>query len=117
MRKNLYFRSNSFDMQRNSTPDSTIRFKRVKLALVPLALLGLLFACSGEDANKDDQFCKCMEVGDELNKFSAELLERQATAEDAKKIQKLRSQSKKECSRYYNMSGQEMLKKKEACKK
>jgi hypothetical protein len=117
MGKNLYFRSNSFDMQRNSTSDSTVRFKHVKLALVPLALLGVLWACSGEDSNKDDQFCKCMQVGDELNKFSAGLLERQATAEDEKKIIKLREQSKKECSRYYKMSGQEMLKKKEACKK
>ena len=56
-----------------------------------------------------------MEVGDTLNKFSAELLERPATKEDEKKMQKLRETSKKECASYYEMSGTEMRKKKAAC--
>jgi len=88
-----------------------------KLWLLPLALMALLWACSGEEASRDEQFCKCMQVGDELNTFSAELLKRQPTAEDAKKMKQLREKSKKECARYYRMSGEEMLKRKAACKK
>lgn len=84
-------------------------------ALVPIVFSTLLFSCSGGQ-EKDAQFCKCMKVGDELNTFSAELLERQPTAEDAKKMKQLREKSKKECSRYYEMSGAEMLKRKKACK-
>lgn len=89
---------------------------KVSILLVP-ALLIFLGACSGEGDSKDEQFCRCMEVGDELNKFSSELLERQPTAEDAKKMKELREKSKKECSRYYEMSGEEMRKRKSACRK
>jgi len=88
------------------------------LTIVPLFLFLFLGACSGgEGDDKDEQFCKCIEVTDELNKYSAELFERQPTAEDAKKMKELREKSKKECSRYYQMSGEEMRKRKSACKK
>lgn len=117
MSKNLYFRSKSLAMDYKPTSFRKNKFQAFKLWFVPLALLTVLWACSGDDAEKDEQFCKCMEVGDELNKYSAELLERQATAEDAKKMKELRDQSKKECSKYYQMSGEEMLKRKKACKK
>ncbi|GAB5416946.1 MAG: hypothetical protein Crog4KO_18130 [Crocinitomicaceae bacterium] len=78
--------------------------------------MAILWACSSDGGEKDEQFCKCMKAGDELNKFSAELFERQPTAEDAKKMKELKSKSKKECSDYYTMSGEEMLKRKKACK-
>lgn len=102
-------------MQRSSTNIFQNRMNKAKLWIVPLALLGVLWACSGE-GDKDAQFCKCMEVGDALNKYSADLLERQPNAEDAKKMKELRAQSKKECSDYYTMSGEEMMKRKKACK-
>ena len=88
----------------------------LKTLIIPFVMLAILWACSGEEG-KDEQFCKCMEVGDELNKFSSELLKRQPTAEDAKKMKELRVKSKKECSKYYEMSGDEMKKRKKACKK
>ncbi|XOV66464.1 MAG: hypothetical protein ACFHU9_12630 [Fluviicola sp.] len=94
-------------------------FKRAGIFIVPVVLVGLLWACSGEEDGsiEDPQFCKCIEVTDDLNKYSAALLERQATAEDAKKMKKLKDAREKECSRYFDMSGEEMRKRKAGCKK
>ncbi len=83
--------------------------------MLPLALMAVLWACSGDGEEKDAQFCKCMKAGDELNKYSAELFDRQATAEDEKKMKELRAKSQKECSQYHTMSGEEMMKRKKAC--
>lgn len=93
--------------------------KRIGILIVPVFLLGLLWACSGEeDGSVDDpQFCKCMKVTDKLNKYSSDLLERQATEKDAKKMKKLRDARQKECSRYFEMSGEEMKKRQAGCKK
>lgn len=57
-----------------------------------------------------------MKVSDELNKFSSELLERTPTEEDAKEMKRLRAQNEKACSKYYMMSGEDMLKRKKMCK-
>jgi len=86
--------------------------------MLPIILLALLWACSrnGDGSVDDPQFCTCIKVTDKLNKFSSELLERQATEKDAKKMKKLRADRDKECTRYYKMSGKEMLKRKEGCK-
>ncbi len=86
--------------------------------ILPVLLLGLLWACSGEDDGSvdDPQFCKCIKVTDKLNKFSSELLQRQPTAEDAKKMKKLKDARKKECKRYFQMSGEEMKKRQAGCK-
>ncbi|MDB3907756.1 hypothetical protein N9355_09820 [Crocinitomicaceae bacterium] len=96
----------------------TLNKKRVGIWVLPALMLTLLWACSGEeDGSVDDpQFCKCIKVTDKLNQFSSQLLERQATEKDAKKMKKLRAAREKECTRYFNMSGKEMLKRKEGCK-
>lgn len=93
--------------------------KRILLASIPLVLLTTLWACSGEkDGSVDDpQFCKCMKVTDKLNKYSAELFERPATEKDVKKMKQLRASREKECSRYFEMPGEEMRKRKAGCEK
>ncbi len=92
--------------------------KRVGIWMLPILLLTLVWACSGEEGKgvDDPQFCKCIQVTDKLNKFSAELLERQATEKDVKTMKKLKGARDKECTRYYKMSGEDMLKRKESCK-
>lgn len=71
----------------------------------------LLFSCE----QKDEKFCNCLSVGEELNDFSAELLLRDATLSDKKKMDKLKAAKKKACISFETMSGTEMLKKKEMC--
>jgi hypothetical protein len=89
--------------------------RRIPVLLI-VVFAGIISSCS-DSAESDAQFCRCMEAGESLNKFSAELLERTPTAEDAAQMKKLRQASKKECERYYQMSGEELRKKKAACKK
>lgn len=94
-----------------------VKSHRIKFWL-PVALFALVFACSSEETEKkDERFCRCMETADKLNKFSAELLERTPTKEDAEKMKKLRDENERVCEPYYTMSGEEMLKRKAACKK
>lgn len=98
----------------------SFRFKNARLLLLPMSLLLVLWACSGEEnadgSITDKQFCKCIKVTDKLNKFSAKLLERQATAADAKKMEQLKDARTRECKRYFKMSGEDMLKRKAGCK-
>lgn len=92
-----------------------------RILIASVVMLSLLWACSGKEegngAIEDAQFCNCIQVTDKLNKYSAELLERSATAEDEKQMKKLKDARTKACKRYYNMSGEEMLKRKAGCKK
>ncbi|MCR9171457.1 MAG: hypothetical protein NXI10_03125 [bacterium] len=101
-----------------ASSQSSRRFKKAGILLLPLVLIGILWACSGEeDAGvQDPQFCKCIKVTDELNKYSSDLLKREATAEDVVKMKELRDARQKECSRYFQMSGDEMKKRKKSCK-
>lgn len=72
----------------------------------------LLTACN----SKDEQFCKCMKAGEELNDFSSKLFQEEVTEDKAKKLKSLKDNKKKECADYQTMKGEEMLQKKEACK-
>lgn len=80
--------------------------------LLFITALVLLSACS----SKDEQFCKCLKAGEELNKFSSTLLESEITEEKAQKMKALKSAQTKECVDYQTMKGDEMLEKKAACK-
>lgn len=86
---------------------------------LPLALFSLLVACSGAegaDEEKDDQFCKCLEAGEELNNFTEKLWDREPTKEDEEQMKKLKAKSEKECANYQIMSGDEMRRRKKLCK-
>jgi len=78
-------------------------------ALIILLVLGS--SCS----SKDEQFCKCLKAGEELDQFSAELFTKDINNEDAKKLKELKSIQKKECANYQTMTGEEMLKLKAEC--
>ena len=71
----------------------------------------LLFSCS----QRDNQFCECLEIGNQLNEFSSIILEEGATTETAKKLKELKSTKQKACEGYLTMDGPEMIQKKAAC--
>lgn len=73
--------------------------------------LASLVSCS----SKDEQFCKCMQAGEELNEYSAKMLSEEVTSEKAAKMKELKEIKKKECVDYQTMMGEEMLKKKANC--
>ncbi len=72
----------------------------------------MLSACS----SKDEQFCKCLKAGEDLNDFSSKLFSGEITSEKAEKLKGLKAIKKKECVDYQLMSGKEMLEKKASCK-
>ncbi|HLU86417.1 MAG TPA: hypothetical protein VKZ44_01605 [Taishania sp.] len=76
----------------------------------------ILFACN---SNKDERFCECLKVGDELNteaaKYGSIALDK-ITDEDVAKLKKLTTQKDSICEPFEVMGGEELLKKKEACK-
>lgn len=74
-------------------------------------LIVLATACS----ERDEKFCKCLEVGNELNAFSAKLLSNGASETTAKKLKEIKSRKQKACEDYITMDGPEMIKKKAAC--
>lgn len=83
------------------------KMKRILLILLPVVLA----ACS----SKDEQFCKCLKAGEELNDFSSKMLMEEVTQEKANKMQQLKDAKKKECVDYQTMMGDEMLKRKAEC--
>jgi hypothetical protein len=72
----------------------------------------VLSACS----SKDEQFCKCLKAGEELNDYSSKLFSGEITTEKAEKLKSLKEVKKKECVDYQMMIGKEMLEKKASCK-
>lgn len=81
--------------------------KRLLFIIVPLVMA----ACS----SKDEQFCKCLNAGEELNAFASKMLTQEVTKEKATKMQQLKDAKKKECADYQTMMGDEMLKRKAEC--
>lgn len=82
----------------------------MKKALISGMVL-LLTACN----SKDDQFCKCLKAGEDLNAYSNKLLTEEVTQEKADKLKVLKDTKKKECADYQTMKGDEMLKRKAEC--
>jgi hypothetical protein len=82
---------------------------------IVLASLLVLVAC------KDKRFCECLKVSDDLNseaaKYSApDFSLDQTTDEDVLKLKSLTSQKDSICQPYELLGGEELLKKKQACK-
>lgn len=82
----------------------------MKKVLIP-GLIAVLVACS----SKDEQFCKCLKAGEELNEYSNKMLTEEVTQEKADKLKALKDTKKKECADYQTMKGDEMLKRKAEC--
>lgn len=83
----------------------------MKLLFLITSIL-VLSACN----SKDEQFCKCLKAGEELNDFSSKLFNGEMTSKKAQKLKGLKDAKKKECVDYQLMSGKEMLEKKATCK-
>ncbi len=76
----------------------------------------LLFACS---SNKDQRFCDCLTTSDELNaeasKYGSVALE-DLTDKDVTTLKSLMHKKDSICAPFEVLGGEELLKKKEACK-
>jgi hypothetical protein len=84
----------------------------LKSIIYLVCIAGLLTACN----QRDEAFCTCLTVGEELNEFSSDLLLKEnITLEDNQKMQSLKEKKGKACKAYETMSGDEMLKKKSSC--
>ena len=76
-----------------------------------IPVLFLVVACSGSTP-----FCDCIQKGEELNQLTERTLsEGVISAEEANQIKQLKSEKDNLCKEYQTMSGQEMLKLKQAC--
>lgn len=63
-----------------------------------------------------DKICDCIEVGDTLNKKSAEVLSKiNPSKEDAKVLKELREKKKATCKEFETMGGPEMMERKASC--
>ena len=82
----------------------------MKITFVSLVLI--LASCTSNDT----AICDCLSSGEKLEKFSAEMLTREATATDLTKMKKLKSEQMKKCKEFQTMDGAKMLELKESCK-
>ena len=71
-----------------------------------------MISCS----SKDEQFCKCLKTGEELNSFSSKLFHKEITPALQKKMKNLRSAKDKACKNYQTMKGEKMMELKSQCK-
>jgi hypothetical protein len=78
---------------------------------VILTGLVLLFSCS----QRDEQFCECLEIGNQLNEFSSTILTDGASLESAEKLNEIKAKKQKACEGFLTMDGPEMIRKKAAC--
>jgi hypothetical protein len=90
--------------------NSTI-MKSLILGVSTCILILSLTACSS-----NTEICSCLTSGKKLETFSSELLQREATAKDLKKMQKLKAEQEKNCADFQTMDGAKMLELKEACR-
>ncbi len=86
--------------------------KSLFLGFIACLLLVSLSACSS-----NTEICSCLESGKKLEKFSSELLQREATAKDLQKMKKLKADQEKKCAEFQTMDGAKMLELKEECGK
>lgn len=82
----------------------------MKKILFVLNILILSVSCS----NKYDHFCECMKLGKKINDVNLKILKK-PTSQMIKKEKELKKQQTEECSRYFIMSGKEMIELKKKC--
>ena len=77
-----------------------------------IIIVALFFvSCSGGD----NQFCECMNAGEELNNYSSELLSNGVENVNEREMNKLRSKKDSLCSPYELMGGDDLSALKESC--
>ncbi len=71
--------------------------------------------CILSSCSEPDKICDCISAGNELNKKSAEILNKIPSKKDETSILKLRKTKNQKCAAFEQMGGPEMLKRKESC--
>ena len=74
-------------------------------------LISIATSCS----NKDAAFCECMSAGGGVDDYAQDLMEGEATKEQATKLKDLRTKKDIACASYETMDGPTMIEKKKAC--
>ena len=85
----------------------------MKKSVVALGFLFFLFSCS----EAEDKLCDCIKVGDELNEKTHEILQNEPTEKSVKELKALRQKKNKVCKDFKDMSGKELMRRKETCAK
>ncbi|NVK64223.1 MAG: hypothetical protein HWE22_06530 [Flavobacteriales bacterium] len=76
----------------------------------------LFFVLAACGSGEKTPFCQCMKAGDELNAYSATILEKdEITKEEESKMNELKAKADKLCKDYETMSGEKMLQLREDC--
>ncbi len=66
--------------------------------------------------SKDQQFCDCLQAGEELNNKTKTVFNQVITQKLHNEIQDLKAKKKSACENYQTMSGKKMLELKNECK-
>ena len=85
----------------------------MKKSIFVFALTAVLFSCS----EAEDKLCDCIKVGDDLNKKTHEILQGSPTEKSVKELKALRKKQTKACKDFKDMSGKELMRRKETCEK
>lgn len=83
----------------------------MKRSIVAFGCMFLLFACS----EAEDKLCDCIKVGDDLNKKTHQILQGNPTEKSVKELKALRKKQTKACKDFKDMSGKELMRRKETC--
>lgn len=84
----------------------------MKEIILIVGSLVFLSSCS----NTDQQFCECMDIAEKLNGANQKAFSENRTQADLDEIKSLQKTQTETCQKYFEMSGEEMLELKEACK-
>jgi hypothetical protein len=78
-----------------------------------ISLFALLFftACS----SKDEQFCQCLNAGQELNRYTQQFFDRMPSSYEEERVKELKGIKSNACKDYQLMSGKIMRQKKVEC--
>ena len=90
---------------------SICRYMKTFAFLSVTLLLVIFSSCS----SKDEQFCRCLELGKELNEASSKVLDDTLSEEQAKKVKDLKARQNKECSSYHQLDGTKLKELQKAC--
>lgn len=85
----------------------------MKKSVIAFGCAFLLFACS----EAEDKLCDCIKVGNELNQKTHEILLGEPTEKSVKELKTLRKKKDKACKDFKDMSGKELMRRKETCEK
>lgn len=76
-----------------------------------LAVALMMVSCS----SKDEQFCECLELSEQLTQASRAALIANPTQADIEKIDSIKQIKLQRCEQYEVMGGEELLKKRNDC--